>query len=211
MHVRTALFLGSILITTCVLAQQDRSVASSILVNPGDTVQLQADPAYQIDLQTCRNCDAASVRMDTGGEYSEAYFLSSAIVGRTVSFKLVQNFDWAEPQDKLSAHKVHSVSLQLIVPEQTKVIIESIDADVLMQGSNLQASVNLTGSGSIMSTLSYSTLYLDSVRGDIQVTQNFIEVEASSQYGFVTNTVEYSGPNLVRAHSLSGNITISPN
>jgi hypothetical protein len=111
--------------------------------------------------------------------------------------------------DKLAAHKVLSIEMELTLPKGLSLYVFSKRASVKATGHYNQLNVSLATGTCLLSNFKGNALLLTK-EGDIRVTAlNSVRGEASSITGTVVNKLSTYGKYTLIAESINGNITLS--
>lgn len=169
-------------------------------------IQIDSENCFKVELTTLAE-KRIIVESDMDGEYMQNLLLNVLREGNTVWIGAGFQPNFRNPNDKLSAHKVVSISLKIAIPQYL---------DVSVRGSN--SNISATGNyDNFEITLTDGVCTLDKVRGDITVSSqsgNIVlstseaEIQASSKYGEVDRELIPHGDNQFTLNSITGNISI---
>lgn len=112
--------------------------------------------------------------------------------------------------DKLAAHKVHAIEMELYIPEDLRVHVRSSLASVNASGTFRMLQLEL-GEGNSLLTGFQGNAKLNSKNGDITVyCQNTQVMRAITTNGTLTNKLPQVGIYSLEAQSVNGDITLLP-
>ncbi len=158
---------------------------------------------------TTHTSQQITVTLKTEGEFTEEIFpvIQKPTPGE-LSIRLVWNPAFTLPDDKLSAHKVISVSLEVRIPESRIVSIKGGDAFSIIKGKYEKIAIKLDD----------AHCYLEEVTGFLEVTVNKgnihilspeANVQATSLYGRVEGKAKKTYKTYIHATSKRGNVYIN--
>ena len=103
---------------------------------------LDAGPAYRIQLET--NTDhQLDIRAVVEGEYAQEMLIDLREEGSNVYISPAFSPEFQPQNDKLSAHKVVSVSLHISLPEGVSLSIKGTESDISVRGKYQSLNVDL--------------------------------------------------------------------
>ena len=175
-----------------------------------DSLKILTDEVYKIDIRGS-NTREISLKAVIEGELYQETMVNASISSRTLNITTDLSPYFTPENDKLAAHKVMSVELELIIPETMAVIVNSKLASVNTTGSFEYIAVGLEQGRCKLNEFSGSaTLY--TIQGDIEIEPAGVhQYRLSSKYGAVLNPQESYGDRLVQAESIYGEIRVIKN
>lgn len=197
---------------TCLFICAHTIVAQKVIrktvVNP-DTQYIQIDTknCYQTDFYTVAG-NELKVRASIEGEYEKDLVVKIEEDGANVrvSADFLPNF--IAPNDKLSAHKVISISLHITVPEYSDLSVYGTNCRVTGSGKFRSVSVTLADGDCILNTKSeMATVKTQS--GNITVHTPEGKVDGKSMYGTVDITKLPEGDFSYILQSIEGDIVVN--
>ena len=175
-----------------------------------DTIFIQSNALYSIRI---KSEETENIQLETNveGEVYEAVVVNALLEGRTLQIKTGYSPYFSPKNDKLAAHKVLSIEMQLIIPKDIAVVIFSKTASVLMSGEISYFETALeSGNCSFEDFRGDARLFSDS--GDINVeAQTMVGGRAVSEKGRVQNELPLSGTYFIEAESNRGDIGLFKN
>lgn len=170
-------------------------------------IQFDSEEVYKITVKTAP-VNEISLTTRTEGEYYNNISLDTEIRGNTLYLKSRFRESLQGGFDKLSAHKIFVMEVELTVPE-------GLDVEIV---SNV-GSTYLTGRFSnVFLELKNGSAYLDNFRGNavintydgnIEVQSPSVSVEAESRHGFVEIPIIAQGVHHLKLKSINGNIKVT--
>ncbi|MEO1547404.1 MAG: hypothetical protein AAFU74_11710, partial [Bacteroidota bacterium] len=116
------------------------------------------------------------------------------------------NFE--HPNDKLSAHKVIAIALQIKIPKYKQVNVFGTGARVLVTGLYRNLGVVLADGECILDDVG-EIVEVKTQNGNIRVVSGKGICEASSDYGQVVGSLDTIGNTVYNLHSKEGNIYLN--
>lgn len=197
-------FLLLIFIFSCLGLQAQNSIRKSI-VNPRTTwVHVDTEHCFELVLG---NSDSEEVVVEANidGEYKDDLLIEMEEEGTTLVIRPDFRPDFQHPNDKLSAHKVISIRLIVLVPEYTNVKVYGNHTKVQANGI-FSASEFTLDDGQCAMNMEAETVQATTHSGDIFFESKGAMIEAESKYGEVQGGPISNGNGSVSLQSTSGNI-----
>ncbi len=198
-------FLVLFFFSSLVLGQK---VVRKILTNP-DTRFIQVDTknCYEVKFHTA-DSQELRVKAFIEGEYAKDLVVRIEEDGQNVflSTDFLPNF--IAPNDKLSAHKVISIKLDIIIPEYSNVTIYGTNTNVTGSGKYRNLKVTLAEGDCILQDVS-ETVEVKTQKGNIHVITPAGMIDARSAYGMVEIADLPKGNFSYSLKSIEGNIVVS--
>ncbi len=169
-------------------------------------IMVEGNEMFKIKLNTSRT-EKIILKTKIEGEYSEDMVVLANIEGDSVIVSSAFQPLFVNHNDKLSAHKVISIEIELIVPENRKVYIESNTASAEIDGDYDFLTAELS-QGNCDLNIYDSNAIVNTVNGEIELNTNFADVEAFSKTGTVAREQLTLGSNQISLNSVNGNISI---
>ncbi|GAA4309345.1 hypothetical protein GCM10023115_35830 [Pontixanthobacter gangjinensis] len=201
------LILCGILLGSIVTAQKDtREIFSAENIN---SININTDEVYLINIITS---DASQIEISTHseGEYYDDILVESSITGDQLNIRTEYPQRLAGGYDKLSAHKVFSLEIELRIPGELEVAIRSNIASVQSKGGFKSLHADLKQG--YCKLLDFSGIaVINTYSGNILVETASGLIEASSRNGRVEVPDFLPGRNPLRLTSIDGNIMVRKN
>ena len=149
--------------------------------------------------------DEVIVQAHIDGEYSEDLLIEMEEDGTTLSIRPDFRAEFQHPNDKLSAHKVISIHLIVLVPEYTNVKVYG--NHTLVQASGIFSAMEFTlDDGHCAMKIEAETLEATTHSGDIHLESKGAQIDAETRYGTVQGGPIPKGNGSITLRSTSGNI-----
>lgn len=172
-------------------------------------LEIFLDEVYKINLQTSKE-DKILISTHSEGEYFNdinlevEQFQDKMVI--TSSFRKILQSGY----DKLSAHKVFSIEVNLIIPEGLEVYIISNIGTVNATGRFKDLQVELQSGACKLKNFTGNAL-VNTYRGGIWVETNSAEINASSGTGTVEIPEGMRGIHTLQLRSINGDIKVVEN
>lgn len=169
-------------------------------------LQINAENCYELRIET-GHTDEIVIEAQFEGEYSKDLELEVRQNGKTLMVAAGFRSGFVNPNDKLSAHKVVSIGLHVLLPEWKNVQIYGTNTTVVARGNYNDLNIVLADGYCELNQVSQTT----SVRtqsGDILVRTDSGTANASSKYGTVRQVVLPKSLNLYNLSTVTGTIEL---
>lgn len=178
------------------------------LINPeSKTIQIDANRCFAVSLSTSQSQEI-SVAATIDGEYQKDLLVTLEEEGTNVWIGVDFRPDFQNPNDKLSAHKVLSISLEIRVPEYLDTQLYGTSAAVSVHGQFKRLKVDLADGSCTMNNVG-EEVQVRTQSGDIVLKTKAGTVDAQSDYGDVNGFPIQTGNNNYSLHTVEGDIHIS--
>ncbi|TMU55804.1 hypothetical protein FGG15_14100 [Flagellimonas algicola] len=183
-----------------------KEIKKALLDSDIEFIQINADFCYQITLQTAKT-DEVYVAAQMEGEYAKDLLLTLEEKGATMLIGTGFHPNFTNPNDKLSAHKVISIALEIVVPAHRNVSLYGTSSNVDVLGDYEKLEVKLANG---TCTLDNVTQFVDvkTQKGDIMVWASQGNFQAESTYGQVVKEEIPIGSNQYILSSVEGTIQL---
>ncbi|NQZ44134.1 MAG: hypothetical protein HRT65_07485 [Flavobacteriaceae bacterium] len=201
-----ALFLLGLLLSTSWCFSQ--KVVEKTLLNPQTRyIAIDSENCYKVELVTA---DTQALRIEAAieGEYQNdlAVKLEEDGPNIKVSASFLPNF--VAPNDKLSAHKVISIALRILVPLHSNVSVYGTTSDLTASGTFNTLNV-LLSDGNCRLTDVRGAVIVKTAQGHISVSAESGNFDTHSDYGTTSFDSIPQGPSTFRLNSIQGNISVT--
>ncbi|UII81829.1 hypothetical protein [Flagellimonas sp. CMM7] len=170
------------------------------------SIQINSQYCYQVGLGTAKTNDV-SVEAEIEGEYSKDLLITIEEKGTTVLISTGFQPNFINPNDKLSAHKVISIRLNITLPEYKKVFVYGTNSNVLVEGKYKNLQVKLSDGRCILDN-AIERIEVTTQKGDILLMTEKGNVIAESVYGKIEKETIPKGQNQYILKTVEGNIDL---
>ncbi|WP_431124997.1 hypothetical protein [Flagellimonas flava] len=183
-----------------------KEINKALLDSDIEFIQINADFCYQVSLQTAKT-DEVYVAAHMEGEYAKDLLLTLEEKGATMLIGAGFHPNFTNPNDKLSAHKVISIALEIVVPEYRNVSLYGTSSNVDVLGSYEKLEVKLANGTCRLDNVGE---YVDvkTQKGDILVRTSQGDFQAASTYGQVIKEEIPKGSNQYILSTVEGTIQL---
>ena len=172
-------------------------------------INIDTDEVYLINIVTT-NKSEVRIRTHSEGEYFDDIILNTSIEGDELIIKTKYPQRLAGGYDKLSAHKVFSLEIELMIPENLEVRISSNIASVQGKGDFKPIFAELKQGYCKLLDFSGDAV-INTYSGNIFVETSSGLIEANSRNGKVDIPEFLPGRNPLKLTSIDGNIMVRKN
>jgi hypothetical protein len=165
------------------------------------------DNVFTIKLSSTKS-NQIIIKSISEGEYANHFVITEKRENRTLHISGNIAFTFPNNQDKLSAHKVHAIAVEILVPEHLKIFVSSDIGNVSIMGKYNTLGTNLR-SGTCYINNVLGDFSIKTVTGDINLTANSGVVNAVSKSGTITQEALPNGKSNFQLKTAKGNIKIA--
>ncbi|MCB0464110.1 MAG: hypothetical protein KDC78_00335 [Aequorivita sp.] len=171
------------------------------------TLSIVDDAIYKITIQSSEE-STIKILAHISGEHSESVIMEEKIVDGTLSLKTGFAPFFTLENDKLAAHKVMAIEVNITLPKKMAVIIKSKLASVYTNGIFENLDISLENGNCILIDF-LGNAHLKTLAGNITVhAQKNVSGKAISKHETVVNKLSSQGKFIVEAESINGVISL---
>ncbi|MEM7486587.1 MAG: hypothetical protein AAF348_15370 [Bacteroidota bacterium] len=167
-------------------------------------IQVDSQNCYKLSVTTSEQ-EEVSVAASIEGEYSKDLLVAIEQKGATVLISTGFQPNFTNPNDKLSAHKVISIELNISLPEYKEVSIYGTNCNVLAEGNYKRLNVKLADGTCTLENI-LETVEVNTQKGNIFLSTFDGDITAKSIYGEVVRETIPKGDNVFVLNTVEGNI-----
>jgi len=193
---------------TCTVGFSQKKTEQIIVVD--DTVShliFDLDNVFTIKLSSTKS-NQVIIKAISEGEYANHFVITKKRENKTLHISGNIAFTFPNNQDKLSAHKVHAIAVEILVPEHLQTFVSSDIGNVSITGKYNSLGTNLLSGNSYLSNV-FGDFDIKTVNGDINLTANRGMVNAVSKLGTIIQEVLPNGKSNFQLKTTKGNIKIA--
>ncbi|TRO67270.1 hypothetical protein [Christiangramia sabulilitoris] len=198
------LLLISLLFSSVVFSQKD--TAEVIDASEIQNIQIETDEVYLIRIIST-NTSHIKIRTHSEGEYFNRIIVNSEIAGNILTISTQYPEELRGGYDKLSAHKVFSLEIEMEVPSGLQVNVQSNIASLHCSGKFESIFAELKQGYCKLLEFTGSAV-VNTFSGYIHVETSTGMIEASSRNGRVDIPEFLPGRNPLKLASIDGNIMV---
>lgn len=169
-------------------------------------IQIDSENCFKVELTTAAD-KRIIVESDMDGEYMQNLLLNVLKEGNTVWIGAGFQPNFKDPNDKLSAHKVVSISLKISIPQYLDVSVSGTNSNVSVTGDYDNLKIALTDGTCSLERVG-ENITVSSQSGNIALLTSGAEIQAASKYGKVDREFIPYGDNQFTLNTITGNIRI---
>lgn len=199
-------------ITLCLLllsmgVKAQKQLHKMVLADAINLIQVNTANCFEVNVNT-QYGNQVTVEAKIEGEYTKDLDLELSTSGATIFVETNFNPSFESPNDKLSAHKVISILLNITVPFSKNIEVYGTNSRVKVQGKYEDVAVILSDGTCELYNV-YGKVSVKTQSGTIVVQSEAAEIEAESRYGKVElNPIPYGTSNY-KLQTITGNIELS--
>ena len=169
-------------------------------------IEIAGDEIYKVTVHTAP-VETISIKTNADGEYFNDISLDSRTKGNTLFLDSRFREILQSGYDKLSAHKVFAMEIDLEIPEDMSIKINSNVASVFMDGAYKDVLIQSKTGSSFLRNFRGNAV-VNTYDGNIEVTTSNAKITAESRHGSVDLPENYGGSNKIILVSINGNIKV---
>ncbi|MCM4150539.1 hypothetical protein DHD05_02960 [Arenibacter sp. N53] len=193
------------LLGTCFLSAQ-KMVVKTIEDSSFPYIQIDTKNCYSVVLETV-DIPKITVVGTLDGEYVQNLLVNVNQEGSTVLVSAGFQPNFILPNDKLSAHKVVSVSLKISIPKYLNVLLHGTSSNVKVTGEYSGLKITLSDGGCTFEG-GGENVSITTQSGNINLITKNARIMVSTKYGQINREPMSSGDDHFTLNSVSGNINI---
>jgi hypothetical protein len=169
-------------------------------------VQIDAKNCFSLALETV-DIPKTTVAASIDGEYLQDLMVNVAQEGSTVLVSAGFQPNFVFPNDKLSAHKVISISLKISIPKNLSVRVYGTSTNVAARGDYANLKISLSDGKCTLEGRGENVV-VHTQSGNIALATAKGQIKASTKYGKINREVLAPGDDHFTLNSVTGNISI---
>lgn len=184
-----------------------KQIRKTLLNDRTESILITTDNCYEVSLETIKG-EELLIEAQIEGEYSKDLVINLEEKGTSILVSAGFQPGFLLPNDKLSAHKVISVAMNIMIPEYKRVKVYGTNTNVLVSGDYQSLSVSLDD-GQCRITNVGENVDVATQKGNIWLTAESGVITAESSYGRVFESQIPTGDNHYVLNSKEGNIYLN--
>ncbi|CAN0604957.1 unnamed protein product, partial [Ectocarpus sp. 12 AP-2014] len=136
-------FIISCLLLCSFAVNAQKKVYKNVLDDHIELIQVDATNCFIVEVETS-NDNQITVQTEIEGEYSQDLGIEVFTNGNTLLLDTGFTPNFKNPNDKLSAHKVISIAIKIIMPIQKKLEVFGTNARVVVEGAYKEVNISLS-------------------------------------------------------------------
>lgn len=167
---------------------------------------LSLDNVFNIKLSSTTN-NKLKIKTISEGEYANYFILSNKQVNNILHISGEIGFTFPNNQDKLSAHKVHAINVEFLIPEYLHTSVSSDIGNIDIEGDFHRLSTN-SQSGNCYLNNVFGDFIIKTINGDISLNTNKRLINTNTKIGTISEGVLTDGKSNFLLKTAKGNINI---
>jgi len=199
--------LSCILMLFCATVFAQKEISHTFFIDQGVRVlYFNLNNVFQIKVHTVAT-HQVKISAQSEGEYANYFVLTEQKKGNMFVISGNITFTFPNFQDKLSAHKMHAISVEIWVPRNLQIVLHSDVANVKASGNYNSFYADLA-SGNCFLTNIQGRISASSVFGDIFLFANTGNLITETNLGVVSKVKLEKGKSTYLLKTNKGNITV---
>jgi len=165
------------------------------------------DNVFTIKLSSTKS-NQVFVKAISEGEYANHFVITKKRKNQTLHISGSIAFTYPNNQDKLSAHKVHAIAVEIFVPEHLQTFVSSDIGNVSVSGSYNSLTTDLLSGDCYLNNVS-GNFEIKTVSGDVYLTTKNGVVSTESKSGTIIQEKIPKGKSTFFLKTAKGNIKIA--
>lgn len=182
-------------------------VERKIAVDHIEQLHLKVDEVFGVYISTNPKINELKIKSYSEGEYAQNIGFNFTEENKTLTIQTVFPEILTSGYDKLSAHKVFAVRLEIEIPKHKSVIIQSDLASVYGSGNYTYFEAELKSGRCELHQFSGKAL-VNTFKGDIEVGTLEEKITAFSTHGTVKMEPTFKKGNKISLKSIDGDINV---
>ncbi len=184
-----------------------QKIVKKTIINPKiEAITLDVTNSFELSVETAPG-NKIMIEAAIDGEYSNDLLVNVKESGNTLLVNTEFQPNFKKPNDKLSAHKVISIALKVLLPERKRVTIFGTVCNVTAKGSYGKLKITLSEGRCHLESIS-GTAEAATLSGTISVLARNAEIKATSKYGRVGRNQIPLGDTFYDVSSVTGDILL---
>lgn len=175
------------------------------IINPETSfILIDSKNCFRVDLSTTTSKE---IRVEAllDGEYKDDLLVKIEENGPTIEISTGFQPNFIKPNDKLSAHKVISISLKIQIPENMKAYLFGSNTNVYVEGNYMGLKVTLDDGNCSLDQIKGNTTAVTR-SGDIHVQAKEATIETKNSFGNIESEKIPLGNDYYNLTTTTGNI-----
>lgn len=170
------------------------------------SIVIDGDAIFKIDIKTT-STESIKITSKIEGEYSK----NTKVITQINNGSLLLTCDYPKltnkTDDKLNAHKVHSIEVSLKIPHHLSLYIKSEIASAKISGTYKSLILELSqGNAQVLNFSGNATI--NTYNGNIDLETNTAMIDAKTKTGIIKTEKIIESQNQIKITSINGNINI---
>ena len=196
----------SIIFFLSITVHAQKQIEKTFLINDLTHLDLEFNSVYTLSIKTLRTNEVKIVAKSEG-EFAQYFVLDTNQEKTKLAIKSSLDFTFKDANDKLSAHKVQAIAVEITIPEHLIVTLKSDIANLVLRGKYESFIGQLTSGNCVLHNVR-DVLKISTIMGNITAYVNFAIVEAETRQGAINTEAITKGKTHYVLKSIKGDITV---
>lgn len=188
------------------LLSAQKIVQKSVINSDIEAISLDVTNNFEVAINTASGNEML-LEASIDGEYSKDLLVNVVQSGNTLLVSTGFHPNFKKPNDKLSAHKVISIALNVSLPEQKRVIVYGTGCNITAKGNYDTLKITLSDGRCVLEDI-LGSVKVSTQSGNIKILAETAKIKAASKYGIVARNQIPSGNTFYDVSSITGDILL---
>lgn len=170
------------------------------------SIVINSDEVYRVTVKSS-SVNSVTIKTKADGEYFNDIGLDLEILRHTLYLRSKYREILQSGFDKLSAHKVFAMEVELEIPQDMHIEVRSNVASVFLSGDYENVILELKSGSGFLQDFSGDAV-VNTFDGNIEVETHGASVEANSRHGSISLPVSKRGTNHLKLTTINGDIMV---
>lgn len=204
MYFNIILYISILFTSICFSQKQTEDqfyVASKI-----ENVVIDLNCVFTVKIYSAEN-NQIVIRTKSEGEYASHFILAKKEINKSIYIEEQIGFTFTALQDKLSAHKVHSIEVDIILPSHLITSVYTDIGNIYIEGNHKLLSTNSSFGNCYLKNVT-GKFNINTINGDIDLSVQKGNISSYSKSGVITKQKIPTGLSNFVLKTVKGNINI---
>lgn len=195
-----------LLLLSCASLFAQKEVNKTFYINELEFVDFELNHVFNVSVRT-EKTNEVRIRAKSEGEFANYFMINAKEEKHKLFIKSTVDFAFVDKNDKLSAHKVQAIEIEITLPENLNVSFKSDLANLTLTGryDYFGASLN---SGNCFLNKPRNHIEINTVLGNISAVVNHAKIDANSRQGAIEIAELLPGKTTYLLKSIKGDIKV---
>lgn len=195
------------ILLSVLFSNAQKKTEKTLVLDTGiSTIELDLEHVFTINLESTSSANI-TIKAVSEGEYANHFVITQNSIGNKMVISGRIAFTFPNNQDKLSAHKVHAIAIEISVPESVNIIINSDIGNLDAKGQFKSLTTNFMSGNCVLTDVS-GGLLIQTVNGSITLTAKNGIVIPETKSGIIIQEQLVKGNSVFKLKTTKGNINI---
>lgn len=169
-------------------------------------IYFNLNDVFTIKLHTTKD-HQIKMNASSEGEYANHFIITEKHTNNTLNFEGKIAFTFPNYQDKLSAHKIHAIVVDVWVPEKLNIIIQTDIGNIFASGKHETLLIETVSGDSYLTNVS-GAIKVNALSGNISLAVDSGLVSVITNLGVIDRVLLPIGPSTFELNTNKGDINV---